>query len=98
LIDFEFGFNNFNLHDVRKIQDSLRRNKATYDIERVREWRERKLMRAEGEAMKNKNLKDQTVEEQKRMEVEQKEMRETEIEQKWKKFVLESEIEKQMTI
>jgi len=28
------------------------------------------------------------------MEMEQREMRETEIEQKWKKFVLESDIEK----
>lgn len=32
------------------------------------------------------------------MEVETKEMREQEIEQKWKKMVLENEIEKQMTI
>ena len=32
------------------------------------------------------------------MELEQREMRETEIEHKWNKFVLESEIEKQMTI
>ena len=28
LIDFEFGFNNFALKDVRKIQDNLKRNKA----------------------------------------------------------------------
>ena len=35
LIDFEFGFNNFKLDDVRKIQDNLRRNKAKYDAERL---------------------------------------------------------------
>ena len=55
-------------------------------------------MRKEGEDMKGKNLKDETKAEAKRMEVEQKELRETEIEQKWKKFVVESEIEKQLTI
>ena len=51
-------------------------------------------MRIEGEEMKTKNLRDQTHEESKNMEMEQREMRETEIEQKWKKFVLESDIEK----
>lgn len=65
-----------------------------YDVDRLREWKERKLMRIEGEDMKTKNLKDQTHEESKNMEMEQREMRETEIEQKWKKFVLESDIEK----
>ena len=35
LIDFEFGFNNFRLDDVRKIQDNLKRNKAMYDAERL---------------------------------------------------------------
>lgn len=65
-----------------------------YDVDRLREWKERKLMRIEGEEMKTKNLKDQTHEESKNMEMEQREMRETEIEQKWKKFVLESDIEK----
>jgi hypothetical protein len=32
------------------------------------------------------------------MELEAREMREAEIEQKWKKLILETEIEKQMTI
>lgn len=47
LIDFEFGFNNFKLEDVRKIQENLKRNKALYDAERLKEWKERKLMNDE---------------------------------------------------
>lgn len=35
LIDFEFGFNNFKLEDVRKIQENLKRNKAKYDADRL---------------------------------------------------------------
>lgn len=53
LIDFEFGFNNFRLDDVRKIQDNLRKNKAKYDAERLQEWRERKLMNDEDVRLKN---------------------------------------------
>lgn len=53
LIDFEFGFNNFRLDDVRKIQDNLRKNKAKYDAERLQEWKERKLMNDEDVRLKN---------------------------------------------
>jgi predicted GNAT family acetyltransferase len=35
-----------------KLQDKLRRNKAQYDHERLREWKERKRMRTEDEALK----------------------------------------------
>lgn len=51
LIDFEFGFNQFHLKEVRIIQEYLRRNKAKYDAARLREWKERKFMRGEDEAL-----------------------------------------------
>ena len=47
LIDFEFGFNGISLDNIIKIQELLRRNKATYDENALREWRERKQMRDE---------------------------------------------------
>lgn len=47
LIDFEFGFNMFNVDTMRQLQFYLRRNKKLYDENQLREWRERKLMRSE---------------------------------------------------
>ena len=47
LIDFDYSMNQFSLQDSRDIQDKLRRNKKLYDEERLKEWRERKNMRAE---------------------------------------------------
>lgn len=47
LIDFEFGFNSFTVDTTRNIQASLRRNKAIYDENQLREWNERRLMRSE---------------------------------------------------
>lgn len=38
----------------------MRRNKAQYDADRLREWNERKLMRGEDEQLQNKYLKEQT--------------------------------------
>lgn len=63
LIDFEFGFNQFTLEDVRQIQIYLRRNKAKFDADRLREWRERKDMRTEDEALAQLYLKENVVEE-----------------------------------
>lgn len=51
LIDFDFDRNNFRLEDVRRLQDLLRRNKAEYDLARLKEWRERKFMRDEDHAL-----------------------------------------------
>lgn len=73
LIDFEFGFNNFKLDQVRKIQDNLKRNKAEYDEERLREWRERKLMNDEDVKLTNLYFEEQAKKYQKRMEEEVKE-------------------------
>ncbi len=50
--------NNFNLDDSREIQDKLRRNKAKFDEERLREWRERKSMRGEDEKLREMYLKE----------------------------------------
>ena len=53
LIDFDYSNNKYiSLEDSRSIQESLRRNKAVYDAERLREWRERKNMRHEDEGLK----------------------------------------------
>jgi len=98
LIDFEFGMNNFSLNDVRKIQDNLKRNKAKYDAERLREWRERKLMFDEDVRLRNLYLEEQSRKEQERMEEETRELREQELDEEWRKYLLDSEIEKQQLI
>jgi hypothetical protein len=59
LIDFEFGFNKFTLEQARTIQDNLRRNKRKYDEDRLREWKERKLMNDEDIRLKNLYLEEQ---------------------------------------
>merc|ERR1712060_403356 len=84
LIDFEFGGNNFRLEDIRKIQDLLRRNKAKYDEDRLREWRERKQMSAEDTQLQKLYLEQDTRQEQVRMEEEAKDSRSREIDRIWK--------------
>jgi len=79
LIDFEFGFNKFSLENIRVIQDNLRRNKLQYDKDRLREWRERKLMNDEDVRLKNQYIEEQARKEQERMEEEARELREREI-------------------
>jgi len=76
LIDLEIGFNNFALGDVREIQKALKRNKEMYDAERLKEWKERKLMRDEDERLHALYLKEQSKKEEVRMETETKELRE----------------------
>jgi hypothetical protein len=98
LIDFEFGFNKFTLEQARTIQDNLRRNKRKYDEDRLREWRERKLMNDEDIRLKNLYLEEQAMKEQERMEEEARELREHEIDEQWRKHLLDSEIEKQQLI
>jgi len=51
LIDFEFGFNAFSVDTIRNIQFYLRRNKAIYDENALREWNERRHMRGEDTAL-----------------------------------------------
>ena len=98
LIDFDFSMNNFSPQDSRAIQDFLTRNKQLYDAERLKEWNERKLMREDDEKMKELFLQEQSKKEQERMEEEAREIREAELNEKWKKFMLETEIEKQQII
>lgn len=98
LIDFEFGFNKFTLDQVRGLQDRLKRNKAKYDAERLQEWKERKLMNDEDVRLKNLYLEEQARKEQERMEEEARELREKEIDDQWRKHLLDSEIEKQQLI
>ena len=94
LIDFDYSMNNFNMQDSRQIQEYLLRNKALYDKERLKEWKERKLMRAEDESLRKMYLAQGSTKEQQRMEEEAREIREMELSEKWKKFMLENEIEK----
>ena len=58
-----------------------------YDAERLKEWRERKLMRDEDERLHALYLKEQSKKEEFRMETETKELREAQIEEKWKKYI-----------
>jgi hypothetical protein len=95
LIDFDFSMNNFSPADSRAIQDYLKRNKSLYDAERIKEWNERKGMREDDESTKELKLQEQGQKEQNRMEEEAREIREAELNEKWKKFMLETEIEKQ---
>jgi Ran GTPase-activating protein (RanGAP) involved in mRNA processing and transport len=53
LIDLNFSFNNFNIEQIRQIQANIKRNKAAYDAERLKEWRERKQMRDEDQKLQN---------------------------------------------
>ena len=69
-----------------------------YDAERLKEWRERKLMRAEDEGIQAKYLREAAQAEALRMEEETKDLREAQIEERWKKYIQESAIEKEMQI
>lgn len=69
-----------------------------YDTERLKEWKERKLMRHEDEKLKELYLQEQSNKENDRMQEEAREIRETELGEKWKKFMLETEIDKQQII
>jgi hypothetical protein len=51
-------------------------------------------MRGEDEALRQKYLAENAKKEQGRMEEEASEVREAELDEKWKKFILETEIEK----
>lgn len=55
-------------------------------------------MRAEDEALQQKYLKEKVSTEKARMEEEAKELREREIDESWKKYLLDSEIERQQMI
>ena len=98
MIDFEFGFNNFRLEDIRRLQDLLRRNKAEYDEARLLEWRERKYMRDEDHELAKHYLDVETRREQNHMEEEAKSTREREIDKMWRAMQLEDEEEKKRTI
>ena len=98
LIDFDYALNSFNLDDSRSIQDKLMGNKRKFDEERLREWRERKMMLHQDEKLRALYLADHSTKEQARMEEEAREIREAELNEKWKKFMLETEIEKQQVI
>ena len=70
------------------------RNKAAYDAERLKEWQERKIMRATDEKLRELYLKRNSAKEQARMEEEAQVVREAELGEKWKSFLLNTEIEK----
>lgn len=96
IIDLEIGFNNFTLEDTYAIQNSLTRNKAMFDAERLKEWRERKLMKNEDERLHALYLKEQSKKEEKRMETETKELREHQIDAKFKKYIQDMAIDKEL--
>lgn len=67
----------------------LKRNKAAYDHARKEEWDERKDMRHEDEKLREMFLNQQTEKEKQRAEEEATEVREQELNEKWKKYMLE---------
>jgi len=77
LISLEISGNDLPVEEIRSIQDSLMRNKKAYDEERLREFKERKMMNEEDSA--NKNL----------MDAEDKKKEELELQDKNKKARLE---------
>lgn len=98
LIDFDYSLNNFALEDSRRIQDLLRRNKKKYDEERLREWKERKRMKAEDEALMELQIKEDTAKQIQILEEEDREQQEKELNERWAMFMKENEIEKQQLI
>ena len=76
----------------------MKRNKEIYDANRLKEWRERKLMKNEDERLHELFLKEQSKAEELRMETETKELREAQIEGKWQKYVKDAAIEKELQI
>ena len=76
----------------------MRRNKAEYDAARLKEWRERKMMREEDHALQKHYLEKETRVEQANMEEEAKSTREREIDKMWKAMQLEDAEEKKRTI
>jgi hypothetical protein len=73
----------------------LKRNKKDYDAERLMEWKERKLMNDEDVRLKNLYLEEQAKKYQVRMEEEAREAKENELDEEWRKYLLDNEIEKQ---
>jgi hypothetical protein len=60
-----------------------------YDEERLREWRERKFMNDEDVRLKNLYLEEESRKEKERMEEEARELREREIDEQWRKQLLD---------
>ena len=87
--------NQFSIADSQAIQDMLTSNKADYDAERLKEWRERKSMRGEDNALRTKQLAESSEKAQAMMEEEARETRESELNEKWRMKMLETEVEKQ---
>lgn len=83
LISLEIMGNELPVEQIRDLQDCLNRNKKAYDEERLREFKERKLMNEEDVA--NKNLLD--IESQKKLEAEiQEKNKQARMEEREKKF------------
>lgn len=98
LICFEFEFNDFMLEHVKEIISNLKRNKAAYDEERFREWKERKRMAEEERAMRIITIAEQKDEIMKDEAEKSRIAREKARDAAWKEFLMESELEKQRLI
>lgn len=64
------------MEDSRQIQQYLIRNKALFDAERLKEWRERKIMRYEDEQLRKMYMAENANKEQAIIEEEAREIRE----------------------
>ena len=77
------------------MQYLLRGNKAQYDEDRLREWRERKMMGGEDTQLKNLYLEEETRKAKERMEEETQELQEKKMDEMFRKMLLDGEIEKE---
>ena len=88
LISMDLSENDLSVRDIRQINDYLKRNKKMYDEERLREFRERKMMNEED--TKNKDLIDieEKKKEQEEIKAKNKQERMAERQKKYAEMVL----------
>ena len=85
LIDFQFYDNKLDLRSIEIIQANIKRNKAQYDADRLQEWKERKLMFNEDNAMRIKQIEMESRKKKNQLDEESKEQRDQQLDEQWKK-------------
>lgn len=80
------------------MQDQLIQNKKDFDIERLREFKERKRMETEDRDQMELRLMESSKKEMELMEEEAREAMMEELDLKWKKHLVEQEVDRQALI
>jgi len=87
LISLELTDNALTIEQTREIQEYLNRNKKAYDEERLREFKERKLMHEEDSATENLVDIEEKKKEKTEIEIKNKQQRQDEREKKYAEMV-----------